>query len=449
MKTIRRGDKGPPVDIWQGVLNAGAKPTTWVNAAGVTRSWPSTWAWPLAVDADFGQRTEWATEAWQRARGLVADAIVGPKTWSATGTTTPSPAPSPRFPFVQAKHFRRASRTAIDLVVIHTMEYPERVQSAEWCADFFRDPHGPNGPVVASAHYSIDSDSIVQSVLEKDVAYHAGPVNEVSVGIEHAGYAGQSATEWLDPYSTAMLNRSAELVADICRRYSIPVRRLTADDLRRGERRGICGHVDVTMGLQGGKGHTDPGAHFPWGWYLSLVRSHVRQAASAPVVVTPERALSGDPALDFARFVEVEHAGVRWQVCPIYVAPVGIGQAVDLAARAGCELPTPALVDAIWRAADLRIDAGAMERTDHDGTPRTMDAAAMHASQAARLAGLVGDRRFRLLAGSHKDVVTHEGRVGLYGWHRSDGRVIQPFYARHAASWRDYSQALRLVRRVT
>lgn len=122
--------------------------------------------------------------------------------------------------FVQAKHYRSANRGPGDvtLVVIHSMEYPERVNSAEWCADFFTDPHGPKGPVVASAHYSVDSDSIVQSVHEKDIAWHAGPVNNYAIGVEHAGYAGQTAAQWRDDYSTAMLERSAELVAGICKR---------------------------------------------------------------------------------------------------------------------------------------------------------------------------------------------------------------------------------------
>jgi N-acetyl-anhydromuramyl-L-alanine amidase AmpD len=427
MNTIRIGSVGPDVATWQ-------------RAIGVA-----------VVDGVFGPATEAATRAWQVSRGLTADGVVGPKSWASAGVVHPPEASSlPGVKFVQARHFRPASRTAIDLVCIHAMEYPERVQGAEWCADFFRDPHGPKGPIVASAHYSIDADSIVQSVLEKDIAWHAGPVNDYSIGVEHAGYAGQTAEQWRDAYSTAMLERSAELVGGICRRYDIPVRRLDATALRSGERRGICGHLDVTLGLQNGKGHTDPGQHFPWDWYMERVAFHATQPPTTSHVVTPDAALAGAPALDFGAFVDVAHAGITWQVCPIYIAPVWIGEAADLARRAGCELPTPALVDAIWRGADLRLDAAQLVR-QHDGTPRTMDSSETHANQSARIERLIAGKSlgqdFRLLAGAFKDVVSSDGKIGIYGWHRADGRPIQPFFAGHALAWRDYSQGLRLVRR--
>jgi len=99
-------------------------------------------------------------------------------------------------------------------------------------------------------------------------------------------------------------------------------------------------------------------------------------------------------------------------------------------------------VDAIWRAADLRVEPQPM-------TPNKGDDVAQFAEHAELVGRAVGDRPFRLLAGTHKDVVSSGGRVGLYGWHRADAKPIQGFFAGHALTYRDYSQGLRLVRRLT
>lgn len=357
--------------------------------------------------------------------------------------------------YTPATFFSKASRTTMDLVVIHSAECAEVSNAAENLAAW---GGGPNANK-ASWRYAIDNDSITQSVLEKDVAWHAGPVNNYSIGIEHAGRASQTAEQWADDYSLAMLERSAELVADICRRYSIPIRRLSAADLKRGERREICGHVDVTMGLAGGKGHVDPGPAFPWDWYLERVASY--GGAAAPPAPTP--------TADVSQFVRVTVAGIAWLVSPAYYAPVGIGQAKAIADALGLELPSPALVDAIWRASDLKVPPDLMIRT-HDGVH--MDTPELHEEQRQALEKFLAGRSlgvdFSLIAGCFKDVINVGGRLGIYGWHADNeaakvlGKKRIPTYApetpgsgvvvqqpgfRHSLDWRDYSQGLRLVRR--
>jgi hypothetical protein len=179
----------------------------------------------------------------------------------------PAPAPEPAIKFVQAKNFYRGRLRPISLVVIHTMEAKETTKTAENVASWFA---GPNAPQ-ASAHYNVDCDSIVQSVREEDTAWHAGRgANSQSCGIEHAGYALQGATGWADAYSQAMLERSACLVADICKRHGISARRLSVEELARGES-GIVGHSDCVKAFKNGS-HGDPGPTFPWEWYLSRVR---------------------------------------------------------------------------------------------------------------------------------------------------------------------------------
>ncbi|MFI5300688.1 MAG: N-acetylmuramoyl-L-alanine amidase, partial [Polyangiales bacterium] len=125
-------------------------------------------------------------------------------------------------------------------------------------------------------HYIVDSANVVQTVHEQDIAFHArsdaaDTVNRTSIGIEHAGSAAQNAAAWGDAYNEAMLARSARLVAGIARRWNIPIRWLTAAELRAPGARGITGHGDVTRAYRVPNGHGDPGASFPIAHYLALV----------------------------------------------------------------------------------------------------------------------------------------------------------------------------------
>lgn len=150
-------------------------------------------------------------------------------------------------------------------------------------------------------------------------------------------------------------------------------------------------------------------------------------------------------------WVEVELTGVRWSVAPVYIFPVGIGEALKIALAHGCELPSPALVDAIWSAADLKVDPlprGGKSTPPNDFTPRGMSTPEVYADQAARIQAQITGQEFHLLAGTHKDVVSKGGKVAIYGWHRTDGTVIQPFFTGHSMLWKDYSQGLRLCRRI-
>jgi len=179
----------------------------------------------------------------------------------------------PRYPFIQARHYNAAARTAIDWVVVHTMETPEDVDRAHKVASWFASSAAPQ----ASAHYCVDDEHVVQCVRHEDIAWHAPGANRNGIGVEHAGCAAQTAAAWDDAYSRKVLAQSAVLVAGLCLAYAIPIARLTPEDLRAG-RRGICGHADVTSAFHGGNGHWDPGPHFPWTAYVDLVRAAANEA---------------------------------------------------------------------------------------------------------------------------------------------------------------------------
>lgn len=180
--------------------------------------------------------------------------------------------------FVQARHYRKGRTAPARLWVVHDMEAPERIDTAESCARFFA-----TTSVVASANVCADSDSLVGSVDWDDTAWHAPGVNYESWGVEHAGYARQIRAEWLDPYGVLMLDRSARLFVEVGLAAGIPAVRVGPDEIRAGAS-GICGHWDVTKAFpERGDGHWDPGPEFPWDWFLDRIASYV----GAPVTTGP------------------------------------------------------------------------------------------------------------------------------------------------------------------
>lgn len=273
---MKLGSKGPEVKAWQAALNAAG----FRDASGAA----------LVADGAFGPRTEQATRAFQQSVGLPATGEVGPDESAKLLTMTkpsqptlPSVEAPSGYPFMQAKHYTPVAggRKKIDLIVIHDMEYPENPEGAEWCAKFFtnplgRDKQGNVVPVKASAHYCVDNNSIVQCVKDGDVAWHAAGANHNGIGIEHAGYAKQSRAEWLDAYSTSELKLGAKLCAELCAKYGIPIQKVSAEQLKAGGARGICGHADVTKAFGGT--HWDPGAGFPWDLYLEWVKEAALKA---------------------------------------------------------------------------------------------------------------------------------------------------------------------------
>lgn len=173
--------------------------------------------------------------------------------------------------FIQARNYTKGRIKKVRGIVIHDMEAPEASGTAENVAAWFGGSTAPQ----ASTHYNVDNNSVVQSVKESDTAWHCPGFNADGIGIEHAGYAKQSRTDWTDTFSRAELAVSAKLSAQICKRYGIPVRRLTAAQIRDGKSKGFVGHVDVTRALGTAGGHVDPGPNFPWDVYLKMVQAEL------------------------------------------------------------------------------------------------------------------------------------------------------------------------------
>lgn len=186
--------------------------------------------------------------------------------------------------FIQARNFNLANRDHVRLIVVHTMENPEKPGTALGVARWFAGPQAPQ----ASAHYCVDSATVVQCVKETDVAWGAPSANRDGVHIEHAGYGRQTLADWSDDYSSQMIRLSAQLAAEIAARWGIEPRRLTIAEVADGKTPGFCGHADVTAAFRTKGGHIDPGPNFPWALYIARVAENMdAMNAKAPTDPAP------------------------------------------------------------------------------------------------------------------------------------------------------------------
>jgi N-acetyl-anhydromuramyl-L-alanine amidase AmpD len=256
--TLSTGSTGPEVRAWQQALIARG--------------------YALIDDGVFGPRTHNATCAWQAKHGLPTTGEVGQVELALledpfSAVVRQPPRITPRFPLVLAAHYKQAVRVVVDLIVLHCMEAPESSTTAESCAAYFA-----RGERIASAHYCVDSDSIVQCVPDHCVALAAPGANLVGLQIELAGYARQTAKEWADDYSTRMLWLAAQLVARKCSERGIPAEFVPAARLLGKRPRGITTHHEVSQAYRRSS-HHDPGPHFPMAHFLAQVQMVIDQQA--------------------------------------------------------------------------------------------------------------------------------------------------------------------------
>lgn len=172
-------------------------------------------------------------------------------------------------PFVPARWYKPATGRDIRKIVIHSMEAPEKCDTAEATARYFATTDRE-----ASAHFNVDNNSVVQSVQCKDVAYAAPGANHDGIHIELAGYARQTRADWEDAYSDAMLGIAAELIARVLiPKFKIPILYLSASMMaHKPDLQGITTHAQVSAAFKRST-HTDPGLGFPITSFLDRIRS--------------------------------------------------------------------------------------------------------------------------------------------------------------------------------
>ncbi len=131
-----------------------------------------------------------------------------------------------------------------------------------------------------------------------------------------------------------------------------------------------------------------------------------------------------------------------------FLTPLTPRTAQAIADRLNCVLPTPKMVDDIYANATVKLTPAPIPPSP------AMTTVAVFLTHNEIVRAERGQRPpGPLVAGHKKDVViankvfTTRGKVAIYGWHKPDGKPIQPLYTGHTASWVDYSHGIRLVSR--
>lgn len=165
------------------------------------------------------------------------------------------------------------------LIVIHTMEAPERDGAARSTAMWVKTS---GGDAQVSCHFTADNAEAIRCVEDRHAAFTQGsPWNDMSLSIEQAGYARQEDGDWHDAYSNGQRHIVARIVAAWCERWHIPPVFVGIDGLVDWQNcTGITTHAAIARASQRPElaplgyppgNHTDPGPNYPMDELLAEV----------------------------------------------------------------------------------------------------------------------------------------------------------------------------------
>jgi len=115
-----------------------------------------------------------------------------------------------------------------------------------------------------------------------------------------------------------------------------------------------------------------------------------------------------------------------------------------------CMLPTTKLVDIIWNAAANRLSPQPWG-PPYDETMQSTERFIAYEERVKKQFATLNVDQSKLTVGHKKDVVITNrlalspDRVALYGWHQTNGHIIQPLYLGHDFHYSDYSHGIRLI----
>jgi hypothetical protein len=178
---------------------------------------------------------------------------------AAKGTPMPIEASCLR-DFTAVRSSGRRDLAKIRLIVIHSTESGSARGSARWFTD---------RRAAGSAHLVVDDIECFRTLDNAVIPWGASGANTNGFHIEHAGWAFKwGRDEWMRHEQT--LRRGAYKAALHAKKFRIPPRVLSANDLRNG-RPGFVTHATVNVFHPTKSSHRDPGSNFPLDFYMQLV----------------------------------------------------------------------------------------------------------------------------------------------------------------------------------
>jgi hypothetical protein len=157
------------------------------------------------------------------------------------------------------------SLSQIGLIVIHCTQSHSASSSAQWFA---------NPKSQGSAHLVLDEVECFRTLENNVIPWGAKGANTRGLHIEITGWAEWSREDWMKRSQT--LRRAAYKAAVHAVKFGIPIRWLSADELRAGEK-GFATHALCTKAFGGS--HTDPGKNCPTEQILAWAKEYAEQSS--------------------------------------------------------------------------------------------------------------------------------------------------------------------------
>jgi hypothetical protein len=168
---------------------------------------------------------------------------------------------SQQYTAVRQSGTRRPSQ--IGLIVIHCTQSHSARSSAQWFE---------NTRAQGSAHLVLDEFECFRTLDSSVIPWGAKGANTRGFHIEIAGWAEWSRQDWMK-HSQA-LRRAAYKAAVHAVKFGIPIRLLTADQLRAGKK-GIVTHALCTKAFGGS--HSDPGRNCPTEQLMAWTKGYAEE----------------------------------------------------------------------------------------------------------------------------------------------------------------------------